>query len=233
MMKEESFISTRESRASHRKRPWVKWALVLFILLAILALAPLAWRRAVRSFYAGRIHQPSSAPSEQVAIVFGAAVFRNGRLSTVLRDRMETAITLYQSGKVNKILVSGDNSFDNYNEPAAMMAYALERGIPSQDIQPDYGGRRTYDTCYRAREIFQLKNAILVTQEFHLPRALFTCRRLGIEAIGVSADLHSYRGARWYEFRETAATLFALWDVIRQNPPAVLGEPIPLLIPSS
>lgn len=233
IMKEQSLFSAPELQAPHRNRPWLKGAFVLFILFATLALAPLVWRRAVRLFYAGRIHPPSSVPSEQVAIVFGAAVFGNGRLSTVLRDRMDTAITLYQSGKVNKILVSGDNSFDDYNEPEAMMAYAIAHGIPPQDVQPDYGGRRTYDTCYRAREIFQLNNAILVTQEFHLPRALFTCRRLGIKAIGVSADLRPYRGARWYEFRETAATLFALWDVIRQNPPAVLGEPIPLLISPS
>ena len=113
------------------------------------------------------------------------------------------------------------------------MAYAIERGVPSEDLQPDFGGRRTYDTCYRAREIFQIDNAILVTQEFHLPRALFTCNLLGIEAVGVAADLRPYRGARWYEFRETAATLNALWDIIRQARPPVLGEPIPFLITPS
>jgi SanA protein len=232
-MEEQLLNSTHEPQITYGDRTWPKWPFVLFILFLSLTLAPLVWRRTVRSYYAGRINTPSSAPSEQVAIVFGAAVYGNGRLSSVLRDRMETAITLYQSEKINKILVSGDNSFDDYNEPGAMMAYAIERGIPPEDIQPDYGGRRTYDTCYRAREIFQLDSAILVTQEFHLPRALFTCRLLGIEAIGVSADLRSYRGARWYEIRETAATLNALWDVIRQNPPAVLGEPIPFLTTQS
>lgn len=232
-MEEKLIDSTHEPQITYGNRTWRKGSCVLFILFLSLILAPLVWRRTVRSYYAGRIHPPSSAPSEQVAIVFGAAVYGNGRLSSVLRDRMETAITLYQSQKVSKILVSGDNSFDNYNEPEAMMAYAIKRGIPPEDIQPDYGGRRTYDTCYRAREIFQLDSAILVTQEFHLPRALFTCRLLGVETIGVSADLRSYRGARWYEFRETAATLNALWDVIRQNPPAVLGEPIPFLTTSS
>lgn len=232
-MEEKLFDSTHEPQITYGNRTWRKGSVVLFILFLSLILAPLVWRRTVRSYYAGRIHPPSSAPSEQVAIVFGAAVYGNGRLSSVLRDRMETAITLYQSQKVSKILVSGDNSSDNYNEPGAMMAYAIERGIPPEDIQPDYGGRRTYDTCYRAREIFQLDSAILVTQEFHLPRALFTCRLLGVETIGVSADLRSYRGARWYELRETAATLNALWDVIRQNPPAVLGEPIPFLTTSS
>jgi SanA protein len=227
-MKEQMFDSTHEPQITYGERTWRKGPFVLLILFLSLTLAPLVWRLTVRSYFSGRIYSPSSVPSDQVAIVFGAAVYGNGRLSSVLRDRMETAITLYQNGKVNKILVSGDNSFDDYNEPGAMMAYAIERGIPPEDIQPDYGGRRTYDTCYRAREIFQLDSAILVTQKFHLPRALFTCRFLGVETIGVSADLRSYRGDRWYEFRETAATLNALWDVIRRNPPAVLGDPIPL-----
>ncbi len=105
----------------------------------------------------------------------------------------------------------------------------FERGIPAEDVEPDFGGRRTYDTCYRAHNIFAVESAILVTQEFHLPRAIFTCRRLGLDAVGVSADLRPYRGARWYELRETAATLNALWDVIRQKPPAVMGAPIPLV----
>ncbi len=221
-----------QKSATRSSIPRVNTLLMIFFLVTLL-LAPLAWRLAVRSYYAARIYSPTSVREEQAAIVFGAAVYRNGRLSAVLRDRMDTAIALYQSGKVNKILVSGDNSSNNYNEPGAMMAYAIERGIPLENIQPDFGGRRTYDTCYRAREIFQLDRAILVTQDFHLPRALFTCQILGVEAIGVSADLRPYRGSRWYEFRETAATLVALWDVIRQNPPAVLGEPIPLLVTPS
>ncbi len=229
-MKEQSLNSAHEPQRPLKSSAWRTGLIRLFVLFLCLTLLPLAWRRAVRSYYAGRIHTPAAAPTEQVAVVFGAAVYTNGRLSTVLRDRMETAIMLYHNGNIQKILVSGDNSVDDYNEPAAMMAYAVKRGVAPQDIQPDYGGRRTYDTCYRARDIFQLDSAILVTQEFHLPRALFTCQLLGIETTGVSADLRPYRGARWYEFRETAATLVALWDVIRQNPPAILGEPIPILI---
>jgi len=213
----------------HSKRFWRKGYLIMLVLLITLILAPLAWRFVVRSYYAQHIDVPVSTPPERVAIVFGAAVYGDGRLSSVLRDRMDTAVSLYNNGKVDKILVSGDNSSINYNEPAAMRDYAAQQGIPLQDIQPDFGGRRTYDTCYRARKIFNLNSVILVTQEFHLPRALFTCRWLGLDAVGISADLRPYRGARWYEFRETAASLNALWDIIRQNPPAVLGDPIPLV----
>jgi SanA protein len=109
-----------------------------------------------------------------------------------------------------------------------MMAYAIQRGIPQADIQPDYAGLRTYDTCYRARYIFQVESAVLITQDFHLPRALFTCNALGVKAVGVTADRQQYRGARWYETRETAATLVALWDVVSGQKPAVLGDPIPI-----
>ena len=142
---------------------------------------------------------------------------------------MDTAIDLYNNGQVQKILVSGDNRTESYNEPGAMMAYAIQRGVSETDIQPDYAGLRTYDTCYRAKQVFQVESAVLITQDFHLPRALFTCNSLGIEAIGVTADRHTYRAASWFETRETAATLMALWDVIRRQEPAYLGEPIPIL----
>jgi len=205
-----------------------KGCLLTMLIMFALILTPLVWRRAVSWYYNRQIHSLATVPEERVAIVFGAAVYSDGRLSSVLRDRMDTAIVLYETGKVKKILVSGDNQFQNYDEPGAMMAYAVQQGIPQEDIQADHGGRRTYDTCYRARDIFQLQSAILVTQAFHLPRALFTCRRLGLDATGVSADLRPYRGMRWYEFRETLATLNALWDIIRKEPPPVLGEPISL-----
>ena len=102
--------------------------------------------------------------------------------------------------------------------------------MPAADIQPDYAGRRTYDTCYRARSIFQLESAVLVTQDFHLPRALFTCRSLGVQAVGVTADLRPYtrRSLGWSTLREIPATIVALLDVIRRQPAPVLGEPIPL-----
>ena len=224
---EDSIISSqpaiKTNPAAIRKGCLFAW-LIIFVLL----LTPLVWRRAVGLYYSRHIHSTSSVPADRVAVVFGAAVYGDGRLSPILRDRMDTAIALYESGKVEKILVSGDNQTEYYDEPGAMRDYALRHGIPESDIQADHGGRRTYDTCYRAGEIFQLKSAILVTQTFHLPRAIFTCRQLGVQATGVSADLRPYRGMRWYEFRETLATLNALRDILRKAPPPVLGNPISL-----
>ena len=169
-------------------------------------------------------------PEAPVTIVFGAAVYPGGHPSPVLADRVETAAALYRAGKVRKLLLSGDNRFVNYNEPGAMMRYALQLGIPRDAIQPDYGGRRTYDTCYRARYIFQVRKAILVTQKFHLPRALFICRSLGVNAVGVAADRRLYprREVLWWNLRESMAILRSLVDVARRAEPPVTGEPIPI-----
>ncbi len=180
--------------------------------------------------YAGRyIFRADDVPPKRVAVVFGALVYPDKTPSPMLADRLETAARLYRAGKVQKILVSGDNRFEYYNEPQAMETYLIARGVPPDDIQPDYAGRRTYDTCYRARDIFQLETVVLVTQKFHLPRAVFTCRALGVDAVGVPADIQSYGlGALgWSTMREQFALARAVVDVVLQRPAPVLGEPIP------
>jgi len=147
-----------------------------------------------------------------------------------LKDRISTAVQLYRSGKVEKILLSGDNRFEYYNEPASMKEYALSLGVPEADLVLDFAGRRTYDTCYRAKEIFGLKEAILVTQRFHLPRAIFTCGGLGMQVTGVEADLREYnrRSLAFWNLRETAATTIAVWQVWVSRPMPVLGDPEPI-----
>ena len=139
---------------------------------------------------------------------------------------METAIDLYRAGTVNKLLLTGDNRVADYNEPAAMAAYARSKGVPDEDLVLDYAGRRTYDSCYRAEAIFGVEEAVLVTQAFHLPRALFTCDRLGLDVVGVVADRHQYVRTPWYEVRELAAMARAWLDLNVFRPVPVLGEPI-------
>lgn len=208
------------------RKPLIFAGGMLFLLPALVLL----WAGWVSWYYSRFIYPPESIPERRVAIVFGAQVKPNGQLSSMLRDRVETAVQLYQAGKVQKLVMSGDNRFANYDEPSHMMAYAIERGVPAEDIQPDYAGQRTYDTCYRAKAIFQLDSAVLVTQDFHLPRALFTCRSLGLDAVGVSADLQPYhwRSLTWSRARELPATFAALLDVLRRQPAAILGDPIPI-----
>ena len=201
--------------------------------LAVLTLASLAVAvaafgvvSAVQARYTRLITEVEAAPARPVAIVFGAGIRSGGRLSPILKDRMDTAIALYNTGKARKLLVSGDNSTLDYNEPGAMYDYAVAQGVPPEDVIRDYAGRRTYDTCYRAGHIFGVDEAILVTQRFHLPRALFTCNTLGVAAVGVSADRRPYRADGYYRLRDAMATLRAVADVVLLRPTPILGEKI-------
>ena len=169
-------------------------------------------------------------PEAKVAIVFGAGLKSDGTVTRILRDRVNAAIQLYEAGKVEKILLSGDNRFVDYNEPGAMYDHAIAQGVPEVALVMDFAGRRTYDTCYRANEIFQVDEAILVTQRFHLPRALFLCNQLGVKSLGYSADLSYYlkRSRIIWNIRETPATAAALYDVWIRKPVPVLGDPLPI-----
>ncbi len=197
-------------------------------ILGISGIVILALARLITAIHSkGRIYDDvQDIPNERAAIVFGAGLYRDGSPTPVLRDRVKAASDLYFQGKVEKILMSGDNRFENYDEPTAMMDYAVELGVPAEDIVRDYAGRRTYDTCYRANAIFGLDKAILVTQEFHLPRALYICDQLGVESTGLNADLRYYlkRSRFFWNTRESLATLTAFWDVHVAHPLPVLGE---------
>lgn len=177
-----------------------------------------------------RIDTIDSVPNMPVAIVFGAGLQRDGTPSPVLRDRVKTAAELYFAGKVKKLLFSGDNRFVDYNEPGAMRAYAISLGVPEEAIVQDFAGRRTYDSCYRAKYIFGVDEAILVTQNYHLPRALFTCNGIGLKAVGINADQRNY--SRYsllvWNVRELPASLIALWDVWISRPLPVMGDPEPI-----
>jgi len=205
------------------------------IILGISGLAILLIPRLITRLHGEvRTQSVEEIAPQGVAIVFGAGLWRDGSPTPVLRDRVATAADLYHAGKVEKLLMSGDNRFEDYNEPAAMRDYAMRLGVPENAIVLDYAGRRTYDTCYRAREIFGLEAATLVTQSFHLPRALYICRVLGIEAQGVPADLRTYRrgSLAYWQTRETLATLQAMLDVHILKPLPVLGNPEPILTES-
>jgi SanA protein len=209
----------------------IKMTMTLILILLGIAAAAVLIPRLVTAVYAySRTYSLESSPVRPVAIVFGAGLRRDGTPTTVLSDRVETAVELYKQGKVSKLLMSGDNRFEYYNEPEAMRQYALQLGMPDEDIVLDYAGRRTYDTCYRAGSIFGVKKAILVTQLFHLPRAIYTCNNLGVESVGVEADRTYYRKlARFvWNVRELPATFTALVEVHLTHPLPVLGEPEPI-----
>lgn len=203
--------------------------LILIMLVVGLPLALQLWiNRRYRPLVYGRVED---VPDYPVAIVLGAGVYPSGQLTPVLEDRVKTAIDLYQAGKVERLLFSGDNRFDHYNEPQRMFEYAVARGVPPEAVVLDYAGRRTYDSCYRARAIFQIERAVLVTQLFHQGRALFLCDRLGLDVVGLAADRRVYqRGSMaWWRIREVPALLLAWWDVAVRRPTPVMGNPIPIV----
>lgn len=201
-------------------------------ILILLAIVILGLPRVITALYSESLIYKSTAeiPTRRAAIVFGAGLQRDGTPSPVLRDRVEAAVQLYKAGKVEKILMSGDNRFVDYNEPGAMFNFAVELGVPAEDIVLDYAGRRTYDTCYRARWIFNLKEAVLVTQTYHLSRALYTCNLLGLPSIGYSADLRTYYPSSYFiwNIREIPATFMALVDIWFRHPIPVLGQQEPI-----
>lgn len=166
----------------------------------------------------------SIEPAE-VAIVFGAKV-RGEKMSPMFEDRAISAIGLYRDKKVEKILVSGDHGRSDYDEVNAAKDYMLANGVDAEDIFTDHAGFDTYDTIYRAKEVFGARSAILVTQEFHLYRALYIAKNLKMDAVGFASDLHEYPGSWIFETREIFARVKAFSDVIMDSKPKYLGEKI-------
>ena len=199
-----------------------------YLFLAGAALVLLA-RLATGVLSAAKTYTESSVPVRRLGIVFGAGLWRDGSPTPILQDRVETGAKLFFAGKVEKLLMTGDNSLVEYNEPEAMRQYALKLGVPDSAIVLDYAGRSTYDSCYRAQAIFGVKQAILITQPFHLPRALFLCNALGVDGVGVEAANRVYLRSSLFvwNLRELPATAAAFVAVVTRPLP-ILGEPEPI-----
>lgn len=159
-------------------------------------------------------------------IVLGCQVKSDGSLSHMLRDRLISGIALYNSGAAPKLLMSGDHGQKDYNEVGAMKNYAIAEGVPSEDVFMDHAGFSTYETVYRAKEIFGAKRVIIVTQRYHLHRALYIAEKLGLEAYGVPADLNVYAGQSMRNFREVLARNKDFFNCIFKPEPTYLGETI-------
>lgn len=179
------------------------------------------------------IYNSENVPEYPVGIIFGAWVDGNGHPSAVLEDRVKMGVNLYKTGKVKALLLTGDNHITSYNEPEAMHQYALSLGVPDSALVLDYAGFRTYDSCYRAHQIFKVDQAILVTQAFHLDRALLVCNSLGVTSVGVAADAvrpegYERKNLLISEMREFPSTAFALVDILCGKKPTFLGDPLPI-----
>lgn len=173
------------------------------------------------------IHQDmQKLPQAQTALVLGAGLLTNGKLSPIFKDRIDIAIILYKAGKVTKILVSGDDGTETHNEVNPAREYLLAQGIKDNDIFLDHAGFDTYSSMYRARDVFRVTSATIVTQSFHLPRSVFIARRLGITAYGTPADQHPYSFKN--NVREVFADVKAFFNVTYNRIPKYLGDEIPI-----
>lgn len=160
-------------------------------------------------------------------LILGAGV-RNNEPSPMLKDRLDEGIALYKEGKTPKIIMSGDHGQEDYDEVNLMKKYAIDKGVPSSDIFMDHAGFSTYESIYRAKEIFQAKKVIIVTQDYHLYRALYIANELGLKAVGFPSNPRSYPGQTMRDIREIAARVKDVFTCMIQPKPTYLGESIPV-----
>ena len=161
-------------------------------------------------------------------LVLGAGIINNERPTLMLKDRLDKSIELYKKGMAKKIIMSGDHSSKNHNEVIIMKNYAIERGVPSEDIFMDHAGFCTYDSIYRAKEIFGVKEMIIVTQKYHLYRSIFIAIFLGLKAYGIKSDARKYTKMPYHFVREMFARCKNFIKCIFRMKPKYLGEKISL-----
>jgi vancomycin permeability regulator SanA len=180
----------------------------------------------VRSGADGHVFTAETVPSAPVALVLGAQVYSDGTPSPFLQARLELARRLYEAGTVRVLLLSGDHMRWEYDEPGAMRRWLVEHGVPEDKIVRDYAGFDTYDSCARAKQIFGVHRVIVVTQGYHIGRAVMLCRHLGLDADGVADDTVRRFNGPWTisSTREYGACVKAVLDVLSGRDPVYLGR---------
>lgn len=217
-------VTPRQPPQPRRARAARRGALT-FAAIAVAGLATVAASVTfVRAIASGHRYSEQAVPPAPVALVLGAAVSPDGTPSGFLAARLDLAQRLYRAGKVRVILVSGDNMAPEYNEPDAMRTYLVAAGVPAAKVVTDYAGFDTYDSCARARRVFGVPELIVVTQSYHLPRAVATCRRLGLNAVGVGDDTARQFRRPWRTgtLRDQLACVKTVFDLTTRRDP-VLG----------
>jgi vancomycin permeability regulator SanA len=205
---------------------------VILILLPVLMVSVLALLRVdayMKSEALPYIVTLENAPQADAILVLGARVHPDGGVSVMLGDRLETALELNAAGKSNKFIVSGDHGQVNYDEVNTMKNFLMQRQIPAERIFMDHAGFSTYESMYRARDIFKAQKILIVTQQYHLMRAVYAARQLGLEAYGVASDKQEYSTMPYNQTREVFARNkdFVYLNILKPKP-TYLGEPIPL-----
>ncbi|MCU6797184.1 YdcF family protein [Paenibacillus sp. WQ 127069] len=201
--------------------------------MLLVIIAPICWIVGVDAYVKSKaspyIYQAQDAPTADVIVVLGARVYPNGSVSAILGDRLQAALELKDAGKSDRFLVSGDHGQIDYDEVNAMRSFLEERDVQPQNIFMDHAGFSTYESMYRARDIFQAHKVLIVTQQYHLMRAVYTARQMGMDAYGVASDKQEYPNMTRNRLREVLARNkdFAYVNLL-QPKPTYLGNPIPI-----
>ncbi len=207
----------------------MRLSLLLMAIVALLMAGLLRIDAEVATIGAQNMVSAASADKADCVLVLGALVRADGSVSPMLRDRLDVALALYEAGVAERILVSGDHGTAHYDEVNAMRGYLIGCGVPSEHIFMDHAGFDTYDSLYRARDVFLVRSCVIATQEFHLKRALFIADALGLQAQGVDAALNTYGKASYYRLREVFARAKAWLECrVLDAKPTVLGPTIPI-----
>ena len=209
-------------------KKFFKFVLILLMIAAVLFVAFFGVQKYIDDFARGKLVTPQSAPECDAVMVLGALV-DGGDPSPILEDRLDHAFELYRNGKVKKILVSGDHGRVDYDEVNAMKQYLIDKDVPIDDIFMDHAGFDTYDSMYRAKEVFQVETLIISTQKFHINRALYIATKMGIEAYGYPSPDKDIYAMKYLNNRERLAKIKAFIDTdILKRDPKFGGEAIPI-----
>ena len=215
-----------------KRKNYLMWiAIVLIALLLLGGIGVIIINAHVKNRVSDQILTPEQAAQLKdvdCILVLGCQVHEDGTPSHMLRDRLTRAVELYQMGAAPKLLMRGDNGQHRYDEVNAMKQFALDAGVPSEDIFMDHAGFSTYESMYRAKEIFGVKKILVVTQEYHLYRAMYISERFGVETYGVASDLDTYSGQFYRDVREVLARVKDYGKCIFKPKPTFLGEDIPI-----
>ena len=214
------------------KKIFIRTLLVLLILAVVAIIAVLVTNQHVKSTAKKNIFTLEELPRDtefDCILILGCGVYPNGQPSPMLEDRLKRGVELYKNGVAPKILMSGDHGQAGYDEVNAMRDYAINQGIPPEDIFMDHAGFSTYDSMYRARDVFCAKKIVIVTQKYHLYRAVYIANKLGLEATGTDSDYRQYVGQIYLDIREVAARCKDFLTCIFKPEPTFLGEAIPVI----
>ena len=211
----------------HRRKKllWILAAVVLFGCISVLVISGHV-KRTMEPYILTPEEAAGPGSAYDCILVLGAGVKPDGSPSDMLRDRLEYGVMLYDMAAADTLLMSGDHSRVEYDEVNAMKSYAVERGVPSEKVFMDHAGFSTYESFYRARDVFRVKSVLIVTQEYHLYRALYNARQLGLEAYGVASDPRTYMGQTYRDCREMLARCKDYFQCLAQPEPTFLGEVI-------